>query len=81
MTTMSPLVELLLGNAISSENAAVYQRLLDAKRRVNLLAYACQYDLPNVEFCRKLAQASGVPFLDILDASYGDPPHTSAPQG
>jgi hypothetical protein len=82
MTTMSPLVELLLQEAMAAaENAAVYQRLLDAKRRVNLLAYACQYDLPNVEFCRQLAQASSVPFLDILDASYGEPPIPPAPQG
>lgn len=82
MTTMCPLVERLLQEAMAAaENAAVHQRFLDAKRRVNLLAYACQYDLPNVEFCQQLSQASGKPFLDILDASYGELPIPPAPQG
>lgn len=78
MTTMSPLTEELLTAAIASEDVAVYQRFLDAKRRINLLAAACQYDVPNVEFCRQLAQASGVAFLDILEASYEINPNESA---
>lgn len=81
MTTMSPWTEELLTAAIASEDVAVYQRFLAAKRRINLLAAACQYDVPNVEFCRKLAQASGVAFLDILEASYDTTPTDSVYQG
>ncbi len=72
MTTMSPMTEELLTAAIAAEDAAVCQRFLASKRRINLLAAACQYDVPNVEFCQKLSQLSGVAFLDVLEASYGD---------
>lgn len=72
MVDGQPTPEAILDAAKQAETRAVWSRYLEAGARLRLLAWACEHDMDNVEFCRKISRAAGKDFLDVLVASYAD---------